>query len=85
MSEYRHPRALDDVAGHPPAQVHLAGAHVAVTGGTFEADARTVEGLAAAYDVDVARLRVSETCDAVKSDGEVCGRELPCPYHDDGG
>lgn len=25
----------------------------------------------------------AETCDAVKSDGEVCGRELPCPYHDD--
>lgn len=25
----------------------------------------------------------AETCDAVKSDGEVCGRELPCPYHSD--
>jgi len=23
-----------------------------------------------------------ETCDTVKGDGEVCGRELPCPYHD---
>jgi len=22
------------------------------------------------------------TCDEVKSDGEVCGRDLPCPYHD---
>lgn len=22
------------------------------------------------------------TCEAVKSDGEVCGRELPCRYHD---
>jgi hypothetical protein len=21
------------------------------------------------------------TCDTVKHDGEVCGRELPCPYH----
>ena len=21
------------------------------------------------------------TCEAVKSDGEVCGRELPCQYH----
>jgi hypothetical protein len=27
----------------------------------------------------------SGTCDAVKSDGEVCGRELPCPYHGDEG
>lgn len=24
-----------------------------------------------------------ETCDTVKNDGEVCGRELPCPYHTD--
>ena len=23
----------------------------------------------------------SATCDVVKSDGEVCGRELPCQYH----
>lgn len=22
-----------------------------------------------------------DTCDTVKHDGEVCGRELPCPYH----
>jgi hypothetical protein len=26
----------------------------------------------------------AETCDVVKSDGEVCGRELPCPYHSEG-
>jgi len=24
---------------------------------------------------------VVETCDTVKSDGDRCGRELPCPYH----
>lgn len=24
----------------------------------------------------------ADTCDTVKSDGEVCGRERPCPYHD---
>lgn len=24
-----------------------------------------------------------ETCDVEKSDGEVCGREKPCPYHDE--
>ena len=24
-----------------------------------------------------------ETCGEVKSDGEVCGREKPCPYHDE--
>jgi hypothetical protein len=25
-----------------------------------------------------------DTCDTVKNDGEVCGREPPCPYHSDG-
>jgi hypothetical protein len=24
-----------------------------------------------------------ETCEVEKSDGEVCGREKPCPYHGD--
>jgi hypothetical protein len=24
----------------------------------------------------------SDTCEAVKTDGEVCGRDLPCHYHD---
>lgn len=24
----------------------------------------------------------AETCSVVKGDGEVCGRTLPCPYHD---
>lgn len=37
--------------------------------------------LADAYDVDAADLLTGQTCDAVKSDGEVCGRDLPCPYH----
>lgn len=27
--------------------------------------------------------KVNETCQVVKSDGEVCGRELPCGYHPD--
>lgn len=87
MPEYRHPRALDGVAGHPPAQVDLAGRHVSVDGETFATDNEgAVASLASAYGVDVADLRVgdsAETCDAVKSDGEVCGRDLPCPYHDD--
>lgn len=24
-----------------------------------------------------------ETCTVEKADGDVCGRELPCPYHDE--
>jgi hypothetical protein len=23
-----------------------------------------------------------DTCEVVKTDGEVCGRDRPCPYHD---
>jgi hypothetical protein len=25
----------------------------------------------------------TDTCDVVKADDEVCGRDLPCPYHSD--
>jgi len=35
------------------------------------------------YDVDPEALRVADTCAAVKQDGDVCGRERPCRYHDD--
>lgn len=38
---------------------------------------------AAQYDVDPDELRVTGRCEVVKSDGEVCGRELPCQYHSD--
>lgn len=27
--------------------------------------------------------RATQTCDEVKDDGEVCGRDLPCRYHSD--
>lgn len=85
MPEYRHPRALDSVPGHPPARVSLGGSHTAVDGETFESDdAAAVERLASAYDVAVSDLRVGgETCDAELSDGGTCGRDLPCPYHSD--
>jgi hypothetical protein len=38
---------------------------------------------AAANDCDPDDLIVdaTPTCDTIKTDGEVCGRELPCPYH----
>jgi len=40
-----------------------------------------LESYAAAHDCDPDELLVPDTCDAVKADGEVCGRDLPCPYH----
>lgn len=60
-------------------------------------DVAAVRALAESYGVEVQTIAVGEdgdsaqsdgddsgTCTAVKSDGEVCGRELPCPYHDGG-
>lgn len=38
---------------------------------------RTADRLTSRDDFEL----VIETCDAVKSDGDVCGRDLPCPYH----
>ena len=28
--------------------------------------------------------RLEKTCQTVQSDGDVCGRELPCRYHSEG-
>jgi hypothetical protein len=42
---------------------------------------RWLDQYAAANDCNPEALIVAETCDTVKADGEVCGRELPCPYH----
>lgn len=38
---------------------------------------------ARAHDCDPEDLLVADTatCDTLKQDGEVCGREKPCPYH----
>lgn len=109
MSEYRHPYALDSVAGHLPARVTLAGRSYDVgDDGTIQGDPprNAVERLAAANGLDAEDLRESTadaapgeavcTCDpgdacdvcggkcpTVKSDGEVCGRDRPCSYHDE--
>lgn len=94
MPTYRFPSACDGVTGAAPASVDLAGVTVPVDRdgeATFETDnAGAVRALARAHDVTLADLRVgddadsdadSETCDVVKSDGDVCGRTLPCRYH----
>lgn len=44
-----------------------------------------LERYAAANDCEPESLIVSETCDVEKADGEICGRDLPCPYHSDEG
>ena len=84
MPRYRHPRVPTDHDGDPGFAVSLGGATVELDSeGCFETDdAAAVRALAAAYDTTPDALRVDDTCDVVKSDGDVCGRERPCPYHD---
>jgi len=83
VTRYKHPRALGR-EDPPQFAVDLNGERVVLdSAGCFETDNdRAVEQLAAAYNVAVSDLRVEETCDVVKGDGEVCGRERPCRYHD---
>jgi hypothetical protein len=88
MPTVRHPRDREDVAGHPPAAVTVRGRSydVARDDDTATVDLPTdadVRALASAYDLAADALRVAETCDVVKADGDVCGRDLPCPYHTD--
>jgi hypothetical protein len=86
MPEYRHPRADPDTPAAWTAD--LGGEKVAVDmDGVFTAESdAAVRQLAVAYDTTPEALRVdaSGTCDVVKADGDVCGRDLPCPYHDGG-
>lgn len=44
-----------------------------------EVDEEMAEYLVSEWDFE---LDV-ETCQVEKSDGDICGRELPCPYHSD--
>lgn len=85
MPRYRHPRVPPDADGDPGFAVSLAGETVPLdSDGCFETDAeQAVRALAQSYDTTVDALRVTETCDTVKADGEVCGRELPCRFHSD--
>jgi len=43
------------------------------------------DALARRYDEppDGLLVRETDTCEAITNDGEVCGRERPCRYHDD--
>lgn len=85
MPEVLHPRAVDGVAGHPPDRVTVRGESYECDGETVTLpDEQHVAELARAYDLPPADLSPAntETCDVEKADGEVCGRERPCPYHD---
>jgi len=87
----RHPYALSDDPPAPDSRVHIGGrrdTHPVDDDGVItvpdDVAQSTVEAWAAGYGYDLSELVVDdapETCDTVKTDGDVCGRELPCPYH----
>lgn len=87
--QVEHPNAGDG-PGVPPAAVDVNGESVPVDDGVFEIGAGQEAWLrtfAKRYGVDpdsIVRdgaVDDAEACQTVKGDGEVCGRELPCPYH----
>ena len=94
--QVQHPRATDADPRDPPTAVSVPGhGNVAVNTDGYLADLdddvadRAMRALGDAYGVDytddgdVVLDGGAQTCEAVKSDGDVCGRELPCPYHSD--
>jgi hypothetical protein len=77
-----HPRAGDAPL---PSVATVAGTDYRIEDGVVDAPETAARTLADAwaerFDADPEALIVAETCDTVKADGEICGRELPCPYH----
>jgi len=83
MTKVSHPDADNDAS---PAAVTVGVTTYTVDGdGIVDCPAGDADEiarrLADVHDCDADDLLVADTCDAVKTDGDVCGRELPCPYH----
>jgi hypothetical protein len=81
-----HPRADD---GAVPSRATVDGTDYRIKEGVVDAPEADAQALADAWadrfgaDADDLLDDSTETCDAIKNDDEVCGRELPCPYHSD--
>lgn len=84
----RHPNATTGGATRPPVAV-IAPDGIERTpddGGWVDAPPEVARQLADRWSRRFglpAEALLAATCEAVKADGEVCGRELPCRYHDD--
>lgn len=82
-----HPVALRDGRSHPGAYTYGSTTYAIDSDGVIDCpadlEAEIAEALADRYDTDAETLLEgeTETCEVVKNDDEVCGRELPCPYH----
>lgn len=85
-----HPVALRDGGAVPSAYTYGSSSYPIDSDGTIECPAELAEEIAAAladhYGADADGLLGGGggTCDVVKSDGDVCGRERPCQYHSEG-
>jgi mRNA-degrading endonuclease toxin of MazEF toxin-antitoxin module len=83
MPEVSHPAADRDAS---PAAVTVGTTTYAVDSDGIvqcpdDTAASVADRLADAHGVAADALLTQATCQAVKDDGEVCGRELPCRYH----
>lgn len=72
-----YPNAETTVYRYTGTGLHLPSGATVTAGETVALPDR-----AATPFVDTLETAYAGTCEAVKSDGEVCGRERPCPYHD---
>lgn len=83
----RHPLAERDAA---PAAVTVGTTTYAVRDGVIDCppdrEDAVAEALADAHDVPREAVYEEDgppdTCPVEKHDGDICGRERPCPYHD---
>ena len=93
--QLRDPRAPVDKDGRPDSAVYVKGDRVEVEAdGTFEhpaIDRAWAEGYAERNDATLSEVLLEEsdsddaeadTCTVEMTNGEVCGRDRPCPYHD---
>lgn len=88
----RHPHAVRDAS--PPSSVTVDGTDypIAVDGAVDCPDAvadRLVDAWRRRYGVERDDLVYEEdgppdTCDVEMSNGDICGRDRPCQYHDSG-
>jgi len=86
--QVRHPNAVRDTDDPVDGAVYVDGGRYEVDpeDATLSMQEQQAERLAERYGVTLDEIRVgegeeTETCTVVKNDGEVCGRDLPCPYH----
>jgi hypothetical protein len=73
----RHPHALRDAA--VPSAVTVGGTDYPIdSDGVVDCPESVADAIQAAWEAQYG------VCLEAKTDGDTCGRELPCPYHTEG-